>query len=58
MADVLLISIVEQILLVSIFSGELDLIHWDLASNETFYLRAAWELVCCSKLRDEIFSII
>lgn len=55
--DVLPTSIVEQNLLVSISSEEVDLNRWDLASDGTFHLQSAWELVRCSSLKDEVFQL-
>ncbi|KAH9750081.1 zf-RVT domain-containing protein [Citrus sinensis] len=51
-------SIVEQILLVPISSEEPDLIRWDLSPDGTFHLQTAWELVRCTRPRDEVYSII
>lgn len=56
--DVLPLSIVEQILLVPISSREPDLICWDFAPNGNFHLQTAWELVRCSRRRDELSYII
>lgn len=56
--DILPTSIVEQILLVPISCEEPDLIRWDLSPDGSFHLRTAWELVRCTRPRDEVYSII
>ncbi|KAH9750075.1 reverse transcriptase domain-containing protein [Citrus sinensis] len=56
--DILPSSIVEQILLVPISCAEPDLICWDLSPDGAFHLRTAWELVRCTRPRDEVYSII
>lgn len=47
--------LLNRFLLAFISSGELDLTRWDLAFDGIFHLRLAWELIRCSRVRDEVF---
>ena len=48
-------SIVAQILLVPFSSKKLDIIRLASSHDGLFHFRTAWELVHCSRQRDEVF---
>lgn len=49
---------VEQILLLPINSNKADLIQWDSAPDGAFHVRLTWEIVRCSRQKDEIFFFL